>query len=63
MVRDHSFIRSLRRLALHNGYKDLFIAGKVVIGNVACQNLLVVPVSHRLRDINESVHMGHIPAA
>ena len=62
MLRDRHFIRSLGWLALHDGYKDLLIAGEVVIGNAACQNLVVVPVNHR-PSRNKSVYAGHIPAA
>ena len=58
MVCDRHLIRSLVRLALQDGHKDLLITGEVVIRNVACQNLVIVRPNH-----NESVYTGHIPAA
>ena len=54
MVCHHRFIRSFGRDTFQDGVKDLFIARKMVIRNVACQNLPVVPVSHRLSHNDKS---------
>ena len=57
MLRDRNFIRSLWRHISQDGKKDLFIAGEMVIGDVACQNLPDVPVNHRPIEA-----MCHVPA-